>query len=42
MPVQSHAIAMVKNSETALAVAHNLGLGVADLAEALKNLSEED
>jgi hypothetical protein len=35
-------IVIVKNSKTAPAVAQNPGLGVADLAEALKNLSEED
>jgi Zinc knuckle len=42
MPAQSHTIAMVENSETAPAVAQNPGLGVADLAEALKNLSKKD
>jgi hypothetical protein len=35
-------IAMVKNSENAPVVTQNQGLGVTDLAEALKNLSEED
>jgi hypothetical protein len=39
---RSRMIAIVKNSETALAVAQNPGLGVADLAKALKNLSEKD
>jgi hypothetical protein len=35
-------IATVKNSKNAPVAAQNQGLGVADLAEALKNLSEED
>ena len=35
-------IATVENSKTAPAVAQNPGLGVANLAEALKNLSEKD
>jgi hypothetical protein len=42
MPARSQAIAMVENSENAPVTAQNQGLGVTDLAEALKNLSEED
>ena len=42
MPVQSRATATVKNSENAPIMAQNQGLGFTDLAEALKNLSEED
>jgi Retrotransposon gag protein len=41
-PAQSRMIAMVKSSENPPVTAQNQGLGVADLAEALKNLSEED
>jgi Zinc knuckle len=39
---RSRVIATVENSKNAPATAQNQGLGVTDLAEALKNLSEED
>ena len=42
MPARSRAIATVENFENAPATAQNQGLGVTNLAEALKNLSEED
>jgi Zinc knuckle len=41
-PAQSRAIATVDNSKNAPVTAQNQGLGVTNLAEALKNLSEED
>jgi Zinc knuckle len=41
-PARSRTIATVENSENAPVVNQNQGLGVTDLAEALKNLSEED
>ena len=41
-PAQSWTIATVENSKNAPVTAQNQGLGVTNLAEALKNLSEED